>query len=171
VTPNPMNLAVPKLLELPELVVRRGEFAHAGKRVVLTNGCFDLLHAGHIYFLQNARKLGDALFIAINSDESVRALKGRMRPVQSELERAYALSALECVTGLVIFRQLRLVKEIEAIRPHIYTKAGDYTLESLDASERTALAAVGSEIQFLPFLPGFSSTDLIRRITAAGGTA
>lgn len=165
------DLLVPKLLSLEEAVARRSALAAAGKRVVLTNGCFDLLHAGHIYFLQQARQLGDTLFVAINSDESVRVLKGQKRPVQSEQERAYALSALGCTDSLVIFRQPRLTVEIKALRPHVYAKAGDYTLESLDATERATLQLVGAEIRFLPFLPGFSSTDLIRRIMAAGGTA
>ena len=170
-TARPANLPVPKLLSLEEACARRAVLAAGGKRVVLTNGCFDLLHAGHIHFLQEARQLGDALFVAINSDESVRALKGPKRPVQSEQERAYALGALACTDVLFVFRQPRLTREISALRPDIYAKAGDYSLESLDADERTALQAAGTEIRFLSFLPGFSSTDLIRRITQAGGTA
>jgi rfaE bifunctional protein nucleotidyltransferase chain/domain len=165
------TLPVPKLLSLEEAIARRAALAAQGKRVVLTNGCFDLLHAGHIYFLQNARQLGDALFVGINGDESVRALKGPKRPVQSERERAYALSALECTTTLFIFHQPRLTSEIQALRPDLYAKAGDYTLEKLEATERSALQARGAEIRFLPFLSGFSSTDLIRRVTAAGGIA
>src|SRR3954468_16576117 len=106
------QLPIPKLLPLERAVTERTALARAGKRVVLTNGCFDLLHAGHLYFLQQARQLGDALFVAINSDESVRVLKGPKRPVQSERERAFALSALECVTAIVIFKQPRLVPEI-----------------------------------------------------------
>lgn len=165
------NLTVPKLMSLEAATVYRQRLTAEGKRMVLTNGCFDLLHAGHIYFLQQARQLGDALFVAVNSDESVRVLKGPKRPVQSELERAYALSALECTSALVVFRQPRLTQEIQALRPDLYAKAGDYTLESLDPSERAALQAAGAEIRFLPYLPGFSSTNLIRRIVAAGGTA
>lgn len=165
------SLLIPKLKTLEQAVALRDRLAAEGKRVVLTNGCFDLLHAGHIYFLQNARESGDALFIAINSDDSVRALKGPLRPVQTEHERAYALSALACTHTLVIFRQPRLVPEISALRPHVYVKAGDYTLETLDRSEREALQAVGAEIRFLPFLSGFSTTRLVQRITAAGGIA
>lgn len=163
------SLTVPKLAGLSEAVARRKALATEGRRVVLTNGCFDLLHAGHIHCLQEARRLGDALFVALNSDESVRALKGPARPVQSEKERAFALSALECTTCLVIFRQPRLSGEIRALQPDIYAKAGDYTLESLEATERSALQEVGAQIRFLPFLQGFSSTDLIRRVSAAGG--
>ncbi|MBW7895293.1 MAG: adenylyltransferase/cytidyltransferase family protein [Opitutaceae bacterium] len=140
----------------------------AGRRVVLTNGVFDLLHTGHLYYLQEARRLGDALFIALNADESVRALKGPTRPVQSEEQRAYALGALTCVDAVVVFREPRLTKEIEALRPDVYCKAGDYTLEKLDAGEREALQRVGARIEFMPFLPGFSTTSLIARIKAAG---
>ena len=165
------NLPIPKLLEIEELCMRRAALDTAGQRVVLTNGCFDLLHTGHIYFLQRARQLGDTLFVAINSDESVRTLKGPRRPVQSERERAYTLAALDCTTYLFIFRQSRLTNEIGMLRPDVYAKAGDYTLESLDVNERTALQKAGTEIRFLPFLNGFSSTDLIRRSTVAGGTA
>lgn len=165
------SLPVPKLHTLEQAVARRHQLAAEGRRVVLTNGCFDLLHAGHIYFLQNARESGDALFIAINSDDSVRVLKGPLRPVQTEHERAYALSALACTHTLTIFRQPRLVPEIIALRPDVYVKAGDYTLDTLDRSERDALQSVGTEIRFLPFLSGFSTTRLVQRITAAGGIA
>lgn len=146
----------------------RGQLREAGRRVVLTNGVFDLLHTGHLYYLQEARRLGDALFIALNADESVRALKGPTRPVQSEEQRAYALGALTCVDAVVVFREPRLTKEIEALRPDVYCKAGDYTLEKLDAGEREALQRVGARIEFMPFLPGFSTTSLIARIKAAG---
>lgn len=139
-----------------------------GRRLVLTNGVFDLLHTGHLYYLRQARALGDALLIALNSDESVRSLKGPLRPVQDEQQRAYALAALEFVDGIVVFREKRLTAEIDALRPDIYTKAGDYTLETLDAGERGALERVGAVIHFMPFLPGFSTTALIAKIKAAG---
>jgi D-glycero-beta-D-manno-heptose 1-phosphate adenylyltransferase len=149
-------------------VARREALRHAGRRVVLTNGVFDLLHTGHLYYLQQARALGDALFIALNADASVRALKGPLRPVQSEEQRAYALAALACVDAIVVFREPRLTAEIRALQPDVYCKAGDYTLEKLDAGERAALQEVGAEIKFLPFLPGFSTTALIAKIKAAG---
>lgn len=163
-----MNLDNPKLFSLVGAVARRETLRVAGKRVVLTNGVFDLLHTGHLFYLQQARALGDALIIALNADASVRALKGPTRPIQSEEQRAYALSALACVDGVFIFRTPRLDAEIRALRPDIYTKAGDYTLEKLDAGERGALQDVGAEIKFMPFLLGFSTTALIARIKAAG---
>ncbi len=112
--------------------------------------------------------MGDALLIAINADESVRQLKGPMRPIQGELDRAYALGALSCVDAVLIFSDKRLDVEIRALRPDIYTKAGDYTLEKLDAGERAALDETGAKIVFMPFLPGFSTTALIAKIKAAG---
>jgi rfaE bifunctional protein nucleotidyltransferase chain/domain len=163
-----VNLDNPKLFSLEGAVARREALRAAGKRVVLTNGVFDLLHTGHLFYLQQARALGDALFIALNADASVRALKGPTRPIQSEEQRAYALGALACVDGVFVFRTPRLDAEIRALRPDVYTKAGDYTLEKLDAGERTALQDVGAEIKFMPFLAGFSTTALIARIKAAG---
>jgi rfaE bifunctional protein nucleotidyltransferase chain/domain len=163
-----VKLDNPKLRSLEFSVTQRQKLRAAGRRVVLTNGVFDLLHTGHLYYLQQARALGDALMVALNGDTSVRALKGPTRPVQTEAERAYALAALACVDGIVIFDTPRLTAEIRALRPDVYCKAGDYTLEKLDASEREALQAVGAEIKFLPFLEGFSTTKLIAKIKAAG---
>jgi rfaE bifunctional protein nucleotidyltransferase chain/domain len=136
--------------------------------VVLTNGVFDLLHTGHLYSLKKARELGDALIVALNADASVRALKGPSRPVQTEEQRAYALGALACVDSITIFSVPRLTAEIKGLRPDVYCKAGDYTLEKLNPEERRALDDVGATIEFLPFLPGFSTTELIARIKAAG---
>ena len=163
-----VTLDNPKLLTLTQAVARRDQLRAAGQRVVLTNGIFDLLHTGHLYYLQKARALGDALIVALNSDASTRALKGPARPVQSEEQRAYALGALACVDAVVIFGTPRLDAEIRALRPDVYCKAGDYTLDKLDPGERAALQAVGARIEFMPFLPGFSTTNLIERIRAAG---
>lgn len=163
-----MTLDNPKLRTLADTVAWRERLRREGRRVVLTNGVFDLLHTGHLFYLQQARALGDALLIALNADASVRVLKGPTRPVQDETQRAYALGALACVDGVVVFREPRLTAEIRALRPDVYCKAGDYTLEKLNAEERAALESVGAEIRFMPFLPGFSTTALIARIKAAG---
>ena len=163
-----MDLDNPKLYSLEQAVAWRAQLRQAGRRLVLTNGVFDLLHTGHLYYLQQARALGDALAIALNADASVRALKGPMRPIQDEAQRAYALGALACVDAVTIFRTPRLDAEIRALQPDVYCKAGDYTLDKLDPTERAALQAVGARIEFLPFLPGFSTTQLIARIRAAG---
>ena len=163
-----MKLENPKLLTLDEAVAERVKLCTAGRKLVLTNGVFDLLHPGHLHSLQAARALGDALFVAINADASVRAIKGPARPVQSEEQRAYGLGALACVDGIVIFREPRLTAEIRALQPDVYCKAGDYTLDKLDPGERAALEQVGAKISFVPYLPGFSTTDLIARIKAVG---
>jgi rfaE bifunctional protein nucleotidyltransferase chain/domain len=163
-----VNLENPKLLTLDAVVARREAARVMGKKVVLSNGVFDLLHTGHLYFLQKARALGDALFIALNADASVRALKGPLRPVQTEEQRAYALAALTCVDAVFVFNTPRLDAEIRALSPDIYCKAGDYALDKLDPGERSALEKAGTKIEFLPFLPGFSTTNLIAKIKAAG---
>lgn len=156
-------------MTLAQAVAAREKLRGAGQRLVLTNGVFDLLHTGHLFFLQQARALGGALFVALNADASVKQLKGPARPLQGEIERAYALGALSCVDGIVIFREPRLTAEILALKPDLYTKAGDYTLEKLDPAERAALQKIGARMEFLPFLPGFSTTNLIAKIKAAGG--
>lgn len=163
-----LPLVNPKLMSLSDAVAARAQLRADGQRVVLTNGVFDLLHTGHLYYLQKARCLGDALFVALNSDASVKALKGPLRPVQTETERAYALAALACVDAVVLFGEPRLAQEILALRPDVYVKAGDYTLEKLEASERAALQQVESRIEFMPYLAGFSTTALIAKIKAAG---
>lgn len=162
-----MKLHNPKLLSLAQAARLRARIRRSGRKLVLTNGAFDLLHPGHLHFLQNAGKLGE-LVVALNSDRSVRALKGPARPILGERERAYALAQFEAVKAVVIFRSKRLTREIRALKPDVYVKAGDYTLETLDPGERAELEAAGARIRFLPFLPGFSTTQLIARIRAAG---
>lgn len=163
-----MELDNPKLVSLNAMAEERRRLRSAGEVLVMTNGCFDLLHTGHIYFLQHARQLGDRLLVLLNSDTSTRTLKGPKRPVQTESERAFALAALECVDHVVIFSTPQLVSEIEVIRPDIYVKAGDYNLDRLHPGERAALESAGAKITFLPFLAGFSTTGLIQKITRAG---
>jgi rfaE bifunctional protein nucleotidyltransferase chain/domain len=147
---------------------RLGAIAHSlraqGRKLVLTNGCFDLLHAGHVRYLQAARALGDTLAVAINGDDSVRALKGEGRPLNSESYRAEIVAALDCVDFAVIFPEVRATRLIEKVGPSIYVKGGDYTPATLDPEERAALEKVGAEIRILPFEPGYSTSDLIERI-------
>lgn len=163
-----MNLPNNKWLSLEDAVTVREEQREAGQSMVMTNGCFDLLHVGHISYLQESRKLGDKLWVLINSDESVRALKGPTRPIESEAERAYCLAALSFVDFIVVFNSPRLIAEIEQLQPDIYTKAGDYTLDTLHQGERAAFDSVGTQIRFLPFLEGFSTTKMIEKINKAG---
>jgi rfaE bifunctional protein nucleotidyltransferase chain/domain len=152
-----------RVLSFPELLTFREAAARDGKRVVLTNGCFDLLHRGHLTFLRDSACLGDVLVVAVNSDESVRILKGEGRPLHNEADRAFALANLRSVDAVFVFPGARLPEEIRALKPDIYTKAGDYTLDSIDLSEKAALLECGVEIQFLPFVQGHSTTSLIER--------
>ena len=166
--PIPRN---PVLMPLARAVAARRRLARAGGTFVLTNGVFDLLHPGHASYLEAARRLAGRkgqLFVALNSDESVHALKGPHRPILSQASRAYILSQLRSVDGIVVFRGKRLAREIAALKPDVYCKAGDYSVATLDPSERVALEKAGSRIVFLPFVHGFSTTRLIRRIKAAG---
>ena len=153
-----------KAVELDELVSIVRELQQAGRKVVFTNGCFDILHPGHTLYLQQARQLGDALVVALNSDESVRQLKGRDRPVFCQKDRALVLAALEPVDYIVVFDTVRATPIIEAIRPDIYVKGGDYTVETLDAEERTALEECGTEIVILPKIEGHSTTTVIQQV-------
>jgi len=153
----------PKLQTPQQLAAVRDSFAAAGRRLVFTNGCFDLLHVGHVRYLQAARALGDALLVAVNGDVSVRALKGPTRPINSEEDRAEVLAALGCVDYLTIFHTERVTDLVSTIRPQVYAKGGDYTVDSLDRGERAALEAVGAEIRILPLVPGKSTTGIIEK--------
>jgi rfaE bifunctional protein nucleotidyltransferase chain/domain len=159
------------LLSLAQAVALRRRVAKSGGTFVLTNGVFDLLHPGHTSYLAAARRLAGSkgtLVVALNSDASVRRLKGPLRPILGERARAFSLAQLRSVDGVVIFRGKRLAREIAALAPDIYCKAGDYTAATLDPSERAALEGAGSRIVFLPFVKGFSTTGMIERIRAAG---
>jgi len=152
-----------RILQFPELLIFREKALQAGKRLVLTNGCFDLLHRGHLSYLQQSAALGDLLVVAVNSDASVRALKGEDRPLNSELDRAFVLANLRSVDAVFVFPGPRLANEIRILKPDLYTKAGDYTLDSLDPSEKAVLLECGAEIRILPFVQGHSTTSLIER--------
>jgi rfaE bifunctional protein nucleotidyltransferase chain/domain len=157
-------MPVPKLKNADELASIRDQMQAEGRRLVLTNGCFDLLHVGHVRYLQLARSLGDALVVALNSDASVRALKGPARPITPEGDRAEVLAALASVDFVIIFPSIRVTDVIAAVRPHIYAKGGDYTIETLDTGERAALEAAGTEIRILPLVPGKSTTGIVRKM-------
>jgi D-glycero-beta-D-manno-heptose 1-phosphate adenylyltransferase len=153
-----------KILSVDELALVSEKYRAQKRKLVLTNGCFDLLHVGHVRYLQAARALGDILVVAINGDNSVRTLKGKGRPLNRETDRAEIIAALECVHHAVIFPEVRATHLLEKVRPSIYVKGGDYTTETLNAEERAVLEKIGVEIRILPFEPGYSTSELIGRM-------
>ena len=153
-----------KILTLPELTERAAAIRTQGGRLVLTNGCFDLLHVGHVRYLGQAAAMGDFLVVAVNGDKSVQALKGPGRPLNSENDRAEILAALECVDFVTIFPELRATKVIEAVQPDVYVKGGDYTPETLDQKEVAALEKAGAQIKTLPLVPEKSTSRLIEQM-------
>lgn len=154
----------PKLLDANIAHKNRRILKLQNRKLTLTNGCFDILHPGHLIYLKQAATLGDALWVGLNSDASVRTLKGTTRPIFNEHERAYALGALEYVDNVFIFSGTHLAQEIRDLYPDRYAKAGDYTLDTLNPNERAALEAIGAEIHFMPFIQGYSTTQLIERV-------
>lgn len=144
---------------------REGE-RKAGRRVVATNGCFDLLHVGHVRFLQEAKRRGDVLVVGVNGDKSVAELKGDGRPINGEAERAEVVAALGCVDAVVIFSEKRATKFLEGVRPDIYVKGGDYREEQLDQDEVGAVKRGGGKVEVLPLTPGRSTTAVLQKMKA-----
>lgn len=152
-------------MSLEELVDLRGAWRGAGLRVVLTNGTFDLLHIGHVRYLEGARELGDVLVVGINSDGSVRGYKGPGRPVVPEGERAEIVSALRCVDYAVIFGEPTATALVEALQPEVYAKGGDYGAGGKELPEAEAVRAYGGEVRIVEFVEGHSASELIRRVS------
>jgi rfaE bifunctional protein nucleotidyltransferase chain/domain len=157
-----------KIIDMNELARRARELRASGKKLVATNGCFDLLHVGHVRYLQAARGLGDVLAVGLNGDRSVCELKGTGRPINNEGDRAEVLAALESVDFVAIFPEMRAVQFILAAQPAIYAKGGDYTSETLNAEERAALQGVGAEIRIIPFEKGYSTSLLLKQLRKPG---
>ena len=158
----------PKIIGLDELSERSKQLRAAGKKLVATNGCFDLLHVGHVRYLQTARALGDLLAVGLNGDRSVRELKGKERPIVAEHDRAEILAALQCVDLVTIFPEMRATQFIAASQPAIYVKGGDYSSETLDEEERMLLRKMGTEICFVPFEAGYSTSRLLEQLCKSG---
>jgi rfaE bifunctional protein nucleotidyltransferase chain/domain len=153
-----------KIVDFENLALRTRELRAAGKKIVVTNGCFDLLHVGHVRYLQAARALGDVLVVGINGDESVRALKGANRPINNENDRAQIVAALGCVDLVTIFPEVRANRLLEEASPAIYAKGGDYTPATLNPEERAVLEKMGAEIRIIPFAKGYSTSELLQKI-------
>ena len=153
-----------KIINASELAQRAQRLRQSGKKLVMTNGCFDLIHVGHVRYLEAARALGDALAVGVNGDQSVRELKGAKRPINSEHDRAEVLAALESVDFVTIFPELRVTRLLEAVRPAIYAKGGDYTAETLNAEEKNALEKIGADVRILPLEKGYSTSELLKNL-------
>ena len=150
------------VLTLEQTIVRFGREKRNGKRVVFTNGCFDLLHPGHIRSLEAARALGDHLVVGLNSDESVRALKGPSRPVIPAEERAEILASLECVDAVLIFDELTPQRVIAALLPDILVKGGDWPGNQIVGREE--VEAAGGKVVLSEMVPGYSTTEILKKI-------
>ena len=154
-----------KLISWDGLAAWRADISARGKRLVVTNGCFDILHLGHVTYLETARNLGDLLLVGLSGDNSVQQLKGPNRPVNKEQDRALVLAALESIDGVCIFAEKTASRFLALAKPTIYVKGGDYTLETLNQEERGIVEQVGGKIVLLPFVPGKSTTSLLEKIS------
>ena len=159
----------PAIFTLEQAIVRFGRDKRNGRRVVFTNGCFDLLHPGHIRLLEHARALGDVLVVGVNSDASVRQLKGAGRPVLPEHERAEILAALEAVDAVVIFDQLTPREVIAGLLPDVLVKGGDWPGDQIVG--RAEVEAAGGRVVSIPVVQGYSTTEVLRKIRESAPAA
>lgn len=157
-----------KLRTLDALIALRASWSRAGKTVVWTNGCFDLLHVGHIRGFRHAKTLGDILIVGINSDASVRSIKDDSRPWVNENDRAELVSALEVVDYVTIFDEPTPVAALSRLQPDIHCKGADYADGARPMPERETVLGYGGQIRFLPFHPGRSTTELVDKIRNSG---
>ena len=153
-----------KIISWDALPEWRSAMKTSGRKLVVTNGCFDLLHVGHVTYLETARKQGDALLVGVNGDQAVRELKGADRPINEEIDRAAVLAGLESVDAVCIFTERLAQRFLAAAKPDIYVKGGDYTLETLNQDERRTVEQAGGTIRIIPFVPGKSTTALLKKI-------
>jgi len=154
----------PKIVSFEDLPARIKQLRAAKKKIVATNGCFDLLHVGHVRYLKAARALGDVLIVGLNGDDSVRELKGQGRPLNREKDRAEVLAALEAVDLVAIFPEQRATRFIELVAPDVYVKGGDYKTDTLNAEERQILEELGAKIDIVPFEKGHSTSSLLKKL-------
>ena len=153
-----------KIISWENLPQWREALRKSGRKLVATNGCFDLLHLGHVSYLEAARNQGDVLLVGVNGDDGVRQLKGSTRPINGEADRAVVLAALQSVDGVCIFAEKRATNFLAQATPDIYVKGGDYTLDTLDQDERRTVEQAGGRIVILPFVPGKSTTSILEKI-------
>lgn len=153
-----------KIVPWVKLPAWRAGIRARGLRLVVTNGCFDILHLGHVTYLEAARQQGDVLLVGVNSDSAVRELKGPDRPVNSENDRAAIVAALACVDAVCIFEQRSALQFLTAAEPDIWVKGGDYTIDTVNQDERRAVEKHGGKVVILPLVPGKSTTTLLAKI-------
>lgn len=153
-----------RIVAFDDIAAWREEIRGAGRGVVLTNGCFDILHAGHVTYLEEAAALGDVLVVGLNSDRSTRALKGPGRPIHSQRDRAIVLAALSSVSRVVIFDQDDACALIAAVKPDTYAKGGDYTLDTINQDERRLVESMGGEVRILAQAPGVSTSRILAAV-------
>jgi rfaE bifunctional protein nucleotidyltransferase chain/domain len=156
-----------KRLSRGEVLALRTRMDSEGKRLVFTNGCFDILHEGHRTYLAEAAKLGDFLVVGLNSDASVRQLKGPGRPVRDEAHRAHLVAELPFVGGVTVFEELHVWQFVEQLRPHVYVKGGDYMLETVEENLRRVLVENKIEARFVGLVPGVSTTKILAGMAPA----
>lgn len=153
-----------KILAGESLVAWRFMQRRCNRRVVVTNGCFDILHLGHISYLEAARGLGDVLLVGLNSDDSVRALKGPSRPVQPQDDRVAVVAALACVDAVCVFEEQTAEAFLIRAAPDVWVKGGDYTVDTVNQPERSIVETAGGRVVILPMIAGRSTTDILRRL-------
>lgn len=158
---------IPNILNIEGKIVPRdffgrNDFKRHGQKIVFTNGCFDVLHYGHVHYLLQAKALGDILVIGLNSDDSVRRLKGPTRPINGENERAFVLAALACVDYVTLFEEDTPEELIKVVRPDVLVKGGDYTLDNIVGAN--FVTQNGGTVTTIPFVEGFSSTRIIEKL-------
>ena len=153
-----------KLITLAKLQPIVNRLKKQQKKVVWTNGCFDILHVGHVEYLERAKELGDILIVGLNSDLSIKALKGEKRPLFRELYRAKVLNAIEYIDYITIFNEQTPLKLLTLLQPAYYVKGGDYTIETIDQIERNAVKSYGGTIKIFPIVQGLSTSNIIKQI-------
>lgn len=154
-----------KLKTLTQLKRTLSKLRANGRKIVFTNGCFDIIHAGHVAYLAEAKSLGDILVVGLNSDGSVRRLKGKNRPVAKEKDRAIVLSALACVDFVVIFNSVTPIDLIKAVKPHVLVKGGDWKIKDIVGAR--FVRSCGRRVKSLPYIKGYSTKALIKKIKSS----
>ena len=150
------------IIKQDKLNVLLSDLRKQGKKIVTTNGCFDILHVGHVRYLEKAKQFGDTLIVLLNSDKSVKEIKGETRPINNENDRAEVLSALKSVDYVILFDEKSPLDLLLKIKPDIHTKGGDYTIDTLP--EAKDILRAGTKIEFIPFVNGKSTTAVIEKM-------